>query len=106
MCLIEYRALKKKGTLSLKIVQYKLYTIKHTEEKWQKQKKRHCDLWDNNEQSNICALGVQGEKWQIEAEDFLKSEKIMSKVFFKFKYQHTEFNTLTKKLSKISKKHP
>lgn len=44
MCLIEYRELQKKGSLSLKTVQYKLYTIKHTEEKLPKKKQRHCDL--------------------------------------------------------------
>lgn len=72
MCLIEYRELQKKGSLSLKIVQYKLNTTKHTEGKWPKKKQRHCDLWDNSEQSHVCAFGIQGEEWQIEAKDFFK----------------------------------
>ena len=78
-----YRALQEKVSLSLKIVQYKPYKVKHTEEKQLKKKKRHSGLWDNIEQSIMCAFGVQGEEWQIEAKD-LKSLKKMTKMSFKF----------------------
>lgn len=85
MSLRQDQPLQEKVSTSLKIVQYKLYKIKHIEETKTEKKQRHNDLWDNIEQLNVRAIQVQeGEEWQTEAKESKSLKKIITKGFPNF----------------------